>query len=80
MSGTWRDEARPVIAGVIRDVGLGNTVELKNALHKAYPFGERAYYPYKIWLDEIKRQLGTKEEKISKKDKRQLDLWSGQGD
>jgi hypothetical protein len=31
-------------------------------LFDAYPFGERKYTPYKIWLDEIKRQVGTKKE------------------
>jgi hypothetical protein len=26
------------------------------ALLAAYPFGERKYHPYKIWLSEIRRQ------------------------
>jgi hypothetical protein len=34
--------------------------EIRKALHDAYPFGPREYHPYKIWLDEIKRQRGSK--------------------
>jgi hypothetical protein len=34
--------------------------EVKKALFDAYPFGERKYHPYKIWLDEIARQMGKK--------------------
>ena len=50
--------------GIVRDVLAENAgkseAEIKTALHDAYPFGPRQYYPYKIWLDEIKRQRGTK--------------------
>ena len=34
--------------------------EIKKALREAYPFGERKYHPYKIWLDEIKVQMGKR--------------------
>ena len=34
----------------------------RKELKDAYPFGPRQYHPYKIWLDEIGRQLGTKPE------------------
>lgn len=29
----------------------------KAALKEAYPFGQRAYHPYKIWCDEVRKQL-----------------------
>lgn len=56
----WRDRARPIVAEAIdsgRKLGFeGNA--LKKHVSAAYPFGERAMHPYKIWLDEVKRQLG----------------------
>lgn len=61
---TWRDKARQVIAAVIAEVGTDDPGKLKRALFDAYPFGERQYHPYKIWLDEIKVQLGTKRRKV----------------
>jgi hypothetical protein len=29
----------------------------RNYNAEAYPYGERKYWPYKVWLSEIKRQL-----------------------
>jgi hypothetical protein len=55
---TWRDEARPIIARVIATVGTSNRKQLKAALREAYPWGERAYHPYRIWCNEIRVQLG----------------------
>ena len=57
---SWRDMARPIIAKVIAEVGLSDPGRLKRALFDAYPFGQRAYHPYRIWLDEIKVQTGKK--------------------
>lgn len=54
---TWRQKATPVIAEVIQRVGRDDMKVLKKAIREAYPFGERAYYPYKAWLSEVKRQL-----------------------
>ena len=56
----WRDHARPIIAEVIGRVGTADLKALRKALREAYPFGVRNYHPYRIWLDEIKVQLGTK--------------------
>lgn len=56
---TWRDVARPIIAETIDRVGKDDPKALRKALLEAYPFGAREYHPYKIWLDEIHRQLGT---------------------
>jgi hypothetical protein len=57
---TWRDIARPIIQQVLKDNLGKDEKEIKKALFDAYPFGERAMHPYKIWLDEIKRQTGKK--------------------
>lgn len=54
---TWRDSAGPKIAAVIAAVGTEDMKELRKALREAYPYGERKYWPYKVWLDEINRQL-----------------------
>jgi hypothetical protein len=58
----WRVQSRTIIKQVLdRAVTLKWTEkELQAALTKAYPFGERDMWPYKIWLDEIKVQRGTK--------------------
>lgn len=54
---TWRNVARPLIARVIAEVGTEDAKALRQALRDAYPFGQRKYWPYKVWLDEIKHQL-----------------------
>jgi len=56
----WRAIAKPIIARVIREVGTDDRAALKAALLEAYPFGPMEHHPYKIWRDEIKRQLGEK--------------------
>ncbi|WP_428303870.1 hypothetical protein [Lacipirellula sp.] len=33
---------------------------LRRELRRAFPLSHRGYYPYRIWLDEIRRQLGKK--------------------
>lgn len=56
----WRDKARPIIREVLAATKGKPEAEIKTALHHAYPFGPRAHHPYKIWLDEIKRQRQTR--------------------
>ncbi len=55
----WRSHSSPIIARVIAEHGKDSKA-LAAALREAYPFGQRKYHPYKIWLDEIARQLGKK--------------------
>ena len=65
MSRSWRDIARPIVAKVLADTAGKPEPQIRSALFEAYPFGERRYTPYKIWLDEIRRQRhlkATKEE------------------
>lgn len=78
---TWRDSAANVIRAVIFQHGTTDLPALKTALRKAYPFGERKYHPYKIWLDEIQRQLGTKRHKArqhNEQKRSQADQLTGQ--
>jgi hypothetical protein len=60
MSESCRDRVRPIIAAVIDEHGVGDMPLLREKLREAFPFGERKYHPYKIWLDEIRVQLGAK--------------------
>ena len=75
---TWRDVCRPVIAAVIAaNPGIRRRV-LAAALRDEFPFGERRHHPYRIWLDEIRRQLGELPPLGSVRrdaDERQSKLW-----
>lgn len=53
----WRDYARPIIAEVIAQNEDKPIAELQRLISAEYPFGERNYHPYKIWLSEVKKQL-----------------------
>lgn len=63
----WRNKATEVIKAVIAEVGTDDEKALRSALRTAYPFGEKRYHPYKIWLDEIAVQLGKKPSADSRK-------------
>jgi len=53
---SWRDRARPIVAQVLWETKGQDKKAIDKALFDAYPFGERAMHPYKIWLDEVRRQ------------------------
>jgi hypothetical protein len=57
---SWREIAAPIIAETVARVGRDDIKALRRALRDAYPFGERKYHPYKIWCDEVRRQLGLR--------------------
>jgi hypothetical protein len=59
MESTWRTHARTVIAEVIKECGRDDP-SLKMKLRAAYPFGERRYFPYKVWCDEVRKTLGVR--------------------
>ena len=51
MSGSWYDSARGHIREVDAKLPLGIAFEdRKKAIQAAYPWGERAPWPYKMWL------------------------------
>jgi hypothetical protein len=60
LESSWRRQAAPIIEKVLRETEGQDEKVIRGALRAAYPFGERQYHPYKIWLDEIKRQRGAK--------------------
>ena len=57
MARTWRDSAGPIIAKVIAEHGTDDMKALRKALREAYPYGQCKYWPYKVWCDEVKRQI-----------------------
>lgn len=60
MTKTWRESASSIIRKVIVKTGTQDIKLLKQNLRAAYPFGVRKYWPYKVWCDEIRIQLGHK--------------------
>lgn len=78
--GYWRNIARPIIAKIIAET---EPSKLRNKLlREAYPFGERAMWPYKVWCDEVQIQTGSKKaakraefEKEFAEDKNQFKLF-----
>lgn len=58
---TWREIVRPIIAGVLRKLPASYGRKRKErALFGHYPFGQRRGWPYKVWRDEIRIQLGLR--------------------
>jgi hypothetical protein len=57
---TWRQAAAPIIAKVLTETTGQSESAIRKALRDAFPWGERAMHPYKIWLDEIRRQRKKK--------------------
>lgn len=79
---SWREEAAPIIARVIREVGTADPRALRKALRDAYPWHPKLSWPYKVWRDEIRRQMegaGLRPRKLPKpkpSPEGQLDLFS----
>ncbi|MEA5469343.1 hypothetical protein [Spirulina sp. 06S082] len=67
-SSSWRDQARERIEKVEKLYLKAhperpvNIKALKKEISNAYPFGQRANHPYKIWLSEVKSCLEYYEE------------------
>lgn len=70
MSDNWRDRFRPLIAKVLAENDGKPEGELRQALRDAFPQGPRKYWPYKVWLDEIRVQRGMKTDRRIKKGER----------
>lgn len=62
MSGHWRREAQKVIYPALREgmaMGLKGRA-LRRHIGKQYPFGVRAHFPYRVWLDELEIALNER--------------------
>lgn len=56
---SWKDQAHAAILRVNDTLPAGvSLAERVKAVDAAYPFGEKAYWPYKAWLRERKAYLG----------------------
>lgn len=53
---SWRDKAAPIIRRVLSETEGQPEADRRRALREAYPFGEKKYHPYRVWLDEIHAQ------------------------
>jgi hypothetical protein len=57
---SWYESAKDQIAKVISSLPSDATFdEKKKAISESYPFGERRYFPYKMWLKAQREALGT---------------------
>ena len=54
---TWRDIAKPIISSVLAANAGADDKTIRRALRDAYPWGERAMHPYKVWCDECNTQI-----------------------
>lgn len=64
----WRVRSRQVIARVMASVPADATLpQVRRLLREAYPFGERAMHPYKMWCIEQRIALNTWRGKVAAK-------------
>lgn len=60
----FRDLAQKVIADTLRSLpGDASLFDKKKALTAVYSFGQRKYWPYRVWLEECGFALGHKQRK-----------------
>lgn len=55
----WRLRAREAIAAALTGMDRSDLAACTKAIDAAYPFGERAMWPYKQWLIERKETLAN---------------------
>lgn len=61
----WRTESARVIAEVIRARPDLKGKALMDELRKAYPFGPKQGWPYKVWRSEVRYHLGIDRRRAS---------------
>lgn len=79
---TWRDRAKSVIAEARKDekvielLNEGKYDEARKFISlKFYPFTMRKYYPYQVWLDELKKQFSKPPQSSGYNPKNQLTIF-----
>lgn len=56
----WRQQAAAVVAATLKALPKDADEKAKRkALRAAYPFGERARWPYKVWCNVVRQALDT---------------------
>lgn len=70
---SWREFSYQVITKVVEENPNASIEELRKLVSAAYPFGERKYHPYKIWLSAVKEILPHgKKRLVTKSDVRNM--------
>jgi len=72
MHSRWREIAEPIIREIVGQYPE-DCPERRKALKVAYPFGERKYWPYKMWLKVVSEYTKKKPPKPLRTD--QYTLW-----
>lgn len=72
----WRPVATRIIEKVIAENPNDSETELRAKIRDAYPWGERARHPYKIWCEEVNRLLITKGKAEPKRPEDEYDLFN----
>ena len=78
MSKSWRELARESLQQAY-DEARAQGAEgkaLENALFDSYPFGQRAYTPYKVWCEERRKLLATGQMRADASDVSKLAAWN----
>ena len=57
----WRSQSFKAIEATIQRVGTSDLEVLRHAISRAYPFGVRNMYPYKIWLQSVRATMSVLE-------------------
>lgn len=70
---SWRESAREHIEAAAAKVQPGE--DLAKAISAAYPFGERAMHPYKVWCEEVAKFLGKHRAKVAAEQDRNASLF-----
>ena len=64
---TWREQIRPIVDRIIREVGTDDRRALRRALIDRRPhWVSSCSWQTRIWRDEVALQLGTKRRRIDK--------------
>lgn len=67
MSKSWRERANEVIVRVVKETEGQALPDRIKAIRNAYPFGERKYHPYAIWLSAVRIATAELEGRPTKK-------------
>lgn len=80
LKGFWRKQARKRILEVLAHLPADATKEDKaKAVRVAYPFGDRANWPYKVWLCEVQTHVhGRSPAQRRRERQRQKEIEAGQ--
>ena len=78
MAKTWRELARESLQtayDAAQAQGLDGKA-LEKALFDSYPFGQRAYTPYRVWCEERRKLLASGQTRADVSDLAKLAAWN----